>query len=286
MHLRWSSTHREVRYRPPARGAGAASITRRAPRGTAGASGLGHARAAALPGCAGSAPRGALERRPRPAAWPARRQAGQYGRVTRLRRPGPRYSGVQPLRHRAQAHRADARSVRCAAGGPAGPRLPHLYLRDEPALCARGSRPHRQERVGAGPAQSGGARGGGPDAAHGVGELRRCRPSADAPRPHPRGAGALVRQHAAAERRLPGGVAPRLAAAECTRLRLAARRAHLGEPESERAEPVDGTLLRGLGAARGHDALGGSRHHPSAGDLRRTRPRRAGAPEEDAGPRA
>ena len=39
------------------------------------------------------------------------------------------------------------------------------------------------------------------------------------------------------------------------RLRLAARRAHLGQPEPERRQPLDGALLPRHGDARGHDAV-------------------------------
>ena len=57
-------------------------------------------------------------------------------------------------------------------------------------------------------------------------------------------------------------------------LRLAARRAHVGEPEPECAQSLDGALLRRHGDARGHDALGRARHDAAAGAVRRARSRR------------
>ena len=112
-------------------------------------------------------------------------------------------------------------------------------------------------------------------------------PAADAPRPHARRAGALVRRDAAPRRRLPRsstmeGWQPRRAA----RLRLAARRAQLGQPEPERAEPLDGALLSRHGDARGHDAVRRPRHDAAARALRRAGPRRAGAARDDARARA
>ena len=61
-----------------------------------------------------------------------------------------------------------------------------------------------------------------------------------------------------------------MGAALGTGIRLAARRAHLGQPESERAEPLDGALLSGHRHARRHDAVRRPRHDAPAGALRRT----------------
>ena len=61
----------------------------------------------------------------------------------------------------------------------------------------------------------------------------------------------------------------------CARLRLAARRAHVGQPEPECTEPVDGALLPGHRDARGHDAVRGPRHDAAARTVRRAGPRRA-----------
>ncbi len=66
-----------------------------------------------------------------------------------------------------------------------------------------------------------------------------------------------------ARRRIPGRQDERLE----IRRGLAARRARVGEPEPERAEPVDGALLSRERDARGHHALRGARHHAAAGDL-------------------
>jgi hypothetical protein len=58
------------------------------------------------------------------------------------------------------------------------------------------------------------------------------------------------------------------------RLRLAARRAQLDQPQPERAEPVDGALLRRHRDARRHDAVRRPRHDAAARAVRRARPRR------------
>ncbi len=68
-----------------------------------------------------------------------------------------------------------------------------------------------------------------------------------------------------------GRVGPRRRAG----LGVAARRARVGEPEPERREPVDGARVSRHGHARGHDAVGRTRHHPPARAVRRARPRRA-----------
>ena len=75
-----------------------------------------------------------------------------------------------------------------------------------------------------------------------LGKLRRRRRHPDAPRADAGRAGALVRADAAARRRFRSRDHAGLAAARRSGLRLAAGRAHLGEPEPERAEPVDGAL--------------------------------------------
>ena len=94
-------------------------------------------------------------RRVRPAARPARRQAGQHDRVAGLQRSGARHSGVQPLRRGAPADRRDDGHLRRAAGRPAGPRLPHLHLHHDAALRARSGGEARQGGLGARSAQSG-----------------------------------------------------------------------------------------------------------------------------------
>ncbi len=69
-------------------------------------------------------------------------------------------------------------------------------------------------------------------------------------------------------------------------LRLAARRARVGESEPQCAQPLDGALLRRHGDARRHDALGRPRHDAAARALRRARPRAAGAARAHAVARA
>ena len=120
----------------------------------------------------------------RPAARPARRQAGQHGRVAGLPRSRARHPGVQPVRRSAPSHRGDDGHVRRAAGRSAGPRLPHLHLHHDAALCARRSGAGAQGRVGARSAESGRPPRRRAASARGLGELRRRRRAADAPRPH------------------------------------------------------------------------------------------------------
>ena len=50
-------------------------------------------------------------------------------------------------------------------------------------------------------------------------------------------------------------------------------RAHVDQPEPERAEPVDGPLLSGHGHAGRHHVVRGARHHPTARGVRRPGPR-------------
>ena len=133
----------------------------------------------------------------------------------------------------------------------------------------------RQGRLGARPAEPGRPSGRGPAAPRRLGELRRRRPAADAPRAHARrarraGSCARCGSTSSYEVVTMEGWRSRRGA----RLRLAARRARLGEPEPERAEPLDGALLSRHGDARGHDALRGPRHDAAARAVRRAGPRR------------
>ena len=64
-------------------------------------------------------------------------------------------------------------------------------------------------------------------------------------------------------------------------LRLAARRAHLGQSEPERLQSLDGALLCRNGAARRHDAVRRTRHDAPARAVRRAGPRAARAAGED-----
>ena len=73
----------------------------------------------------------------------------------------------------------------------------------------------------------------------------------------------------------------RLEARRGAGLRLAARRAQLGEPQSERGESFHGARLCGHGDARGNHAVGGPRHHAAAGVVRCARPRSALAADGD-----
>ena len=201
----------------------------------------------------------------------------------RLHRPGPRHSGVQPLWRGAPPDRRDDGQLRRAAGRSAGPRLPHLHLHHDPALRARSGgehgkavwvldrpnpvgrpvegltlRPGWESFVGAGPMPM----------RHGLtmGEM-----------------GALVRQtfkldvdYRVIEME---GWAPDAGPG----LRLAAGRAHLGQPQPQCAQPVDGALLRRHGDGRGHDAVRRPRHDPAAGAVRRARYRRPQGVGADAG---
>ncbi len=71
-------------------------------------------------------------------------------------------------------------------------------------------------------------------------------------------------------RRLPRHRDDRMGAALGTGLRLAARRSNMGQPESERTEPLDGALLSRHRNARRHDTVRRPRHHSSAGAIRCT----------------
>ena len=174
------------------------------------------------------------ERRVRSAAWPARRQAGQHGRVADVQRSGARHSGLQPLRRSAPPDRGDDGHVRRAARRSAGRRLPHLHLHHHAALRARRGCRARQERVDSRSAESSRAADRRPAIARGLGKLRRRRAAADASRPDAGRARALVRAHAALVGRLQGDRDARLAAVCCAGFRLAARRAHVDQSEPER----------------------------------------------------
>jgi hypothetical protein len=76
-------------------------------------------------------------------------------------------------------------------------------------------------------------------------------------------------------RRLEGDRARGLAARARPGLRLAARRALVGEPEPERGHALHGARVRRHGAAGGDDALRGARHDAPARDAGGARPRRA-----------
>ncbi len=134
-------------------------------------------------------------------ARPARRQAGQHGGVARLHRPAARHPGVQPVRRGTPPDRGDDGHLRRAAGRPAGPRLPHLHLHHHAALRAGRGGATRQGGVGARPPQPRRPPGRGHAVARRLGELRRRRPPADAPRHDHGRARALVRRHARARRR-------------------------------------------------------------------------------------
>ena len=99
--------------------------------------GFGDAGPDAFARCAGRVRRHQAHRRLRPAARPARRQAGQHDRVAGLPRSGARHSGLQPVRRGAPADRRDDGHVRRDAGRSAGSRLPHLHVHHHAALRAR-----------------------------------------------------------------------------------------------------------------------------------------------------
>src|SRR5690606_1010964 len=105
---------------------------------------------------------------------------------------------------------------------------------------------------------------------------------ADASWPHARGACALVRANAEARSRLRSRRDGRLAARRGPGLRVAARRARVGQSEPECAESLDGTLLRRNGDGRGHDLVRGPRHDAAARTLRRTGYRHTSIARRDA----
>ena len=138
------------------------------------------ARARCVGGAAGPRAHGSV----RSAAWPARRQAGQHGRVGGFQGSRARHPGVQPLRRRAPADRDDDGHLRRAARRPSGRRLPRLHVHYDAALRARGGGAARQVGVGARSTESRRPARRGLAVARGVGELRRRGPDTDAPRPH------------------------------------------------------------------------------------------------------
>jgi hypothetical protein len=160
--------------------------------------------------------------------------------------------------------------------------MSHLHLHHHAALRAGRGREGAQGGVGPRSPESGRAAGGGPHAAHGLGELRRRRRSADASWPHHGGARALVHRYAAPRCGMRGDHDAGLAAGGGPGVWLAAARAQLGQSEPQRAESVDGALLRRHGDARRHDALGRSRHDAAAGAARRSGSGDRGALEGDA----
>src|SRR5690606_1045059 len=101
-----------------------------------------------------------------------------------------------------------------------------------------------------------------------MGKLRRRGPIADAPWIDVGRAGALVRALAEVEGRLPTDRDGRLAAGSGPWPRLAVRRARLDQSQPERAESLDGALLRGHGDARRRDSFGGARYDAAAGAVR------------------
>ena len=232
------------RPRPPRAAAGP-------PRRPARPSGLGDRRPDPLARRAGRLPGDHAHRRLRPAARPARRQAGQHGREPGLPRSGARRPGVQPLRRGAPPHRrddADAFDVMlstcrtsAAASTPSSPR------------CGTCWRPPRGRQVGLGarPAEPRRPPGRGPAPSARLGELRRRRAAADAPRPDAGRARRLVRRDPEARRRLPGDRDGGLGARRRARLRLAAGRARLDQPQPQRPQPLDGPRLRRHGDAGG-----------------------------------
>ena len=145
---------------------------------------------------------------------------------------------------------------------------------------------HGKSGLGARPPQSGRPPGRRPDAARRLGKLRRRRPDADAPRPDAWANWPLVHRHAQARRRLPRHRDAGLAARGRARLRLAAGRADLDQPQPECPQPVDGPLLRRHRDARRHDALRRARHDAAARTVRRARPRRPRRARRNARPRA
>src|SRR5690606_298841 len=160
--------------------------------------------------------------------------------------------------------------------------LPHLYVHYDPPLRARSGGSAQERSVGARSAESRRAADRRSASQIGLGELRRGGPIADASWPHARGACALVRANAEARSRLRSRRDGRLAARRGPGLRVAARRARVGQSEPECAESLDGTLLRRNGDGRGHDLVRGPRHDAAARTLRRTGYRHTSIARRDA----
>ena len=211
----------------------------------------------------------------RSAARPARRQAGQHDRVAGLQRPGARHPGVQPVRQGAPPDAADDGSASTSCSSTCRTSAAASTPSSRPcATCSRRRRATaRASGCSTGPNPAGRPIEG-LKLQRGLGELRRRRarcPCATGSRWAKRRTGSS-REHLDLDVEViemqgwEPGAGPGL--------RLAARRARLGEPEPERAEPVDGALLSRHGDARGHDAVRRPRHHATAGNPWRARPRR------------
>ena len=83
-------------------------------------------------------------------------------------------------------------------------------------------------------------------------------------------------------RRLPRRADGGLGAERRAGIWMAPRRAHVGQPEPQRAQSLDGALLSGLGDARSHDVVGRSWDHKTAGVARCAGSGRAGVVGRDA----
>ena len=213
------------------------------------------------------------DRRLRPPARPARRQAGQHGREPGLPRSG------------ATASRCSASTARCAGRPTTMMESFDVLLVDLQDLGCRiytfittlryvleAAAAARQGGLGARPPQPGRPPGRGPAACAPAGRAS----SAPGRCPMRHGLtlgelGAWFVETLQARRRLPRHRDGGLAARRRARLRLAARRARLDQPQPQRAQPVDGARLCRHGDARGRDPVGGPRHHPPAGAVRRAR---------------
>ena len=187
------STHRRTRVARAARGQA---------RGIARASRFRHRRSDAFAGCAGRMRRHQDQRGLRPAAWSARRQAGQHDRVAGLQRSGAWHPGLQSLWRGAQADRCDDGCIRCDPRRSAGSGLPDLYVHHDAALRPRSGIATSQGGLGAGPAQSRGPAGRRSDAARRLGKLCRRGTVADASWAHAWRTGSVVRQDAQARCRV------------------------------------------------------------------------------------
>src|SRR5271155_3325693 len=78
----------------------------------------------------------------------------------------------------------------------------------------------------------------------------------------------MVRGDSPSRRRLPRRADGGLGAERGTGIWMAARGAHVDQPESQRPQSLDGALLSGLGDARSHDAVRRSWDHKAAGAAR------------------
>ena len=272
----------EIRHRSTPRRTRLARAARGPARGVARASRFGHGRPDAFARCAGRLRRHQDHRRLRSAAWPARRQAGQHDRVAGLQRSGAWHPGVQPLRRGAQADRRDDGCIRraswsiCRIWVAASTRSSRRCV-----TCSKRRRRHRKAVWVLDRPNPVGPAGRRSDAARRLGKLCRRRTAADASRAHARRARSVVRQDAQARCRVSRHRDAGLAARGRAGIRLAARRAHVDQSQSQRAESVDGARLCGHGDARGHDALGRARHHAAARTVRRARYRCAGGHDGD-----